>query len=91
MIFLFNQSLSDTSVCGNCTDFIEDAYHYFFVCSRYATFRFTLFQSIQNITGNIYQPELELLLYGHPNYTLNVNIKIFEAVHTYIATTKRFV
>jgi hypothetical protein len=47
-------------MCLNCTDVIEDAYHYFFICSKYAAFREILFQSIQSVTGNEYQPELEL-------------------------------
>jgi hypothetical protein len=33
---------------------------------------------------------LELLLYGSPDYEFDINIKLFEAVHTYIAATKRF-
>jgi hypothetical protein len=65
---LYNQSLSATPMCLNCTDVIEDAYHNFLICPKYAVFREILFQSIQSITGNDYQPELELLLYGSRDY-----------------------
>ena len=88
---LYSQGLSVTPMCDNCNNFIEDAYHYFFICSKYATSRKILIHSIQSVTGADYQPEIDLLLYGSANYEFDSNIKIFKAVHTYIASTKRFV
>lgn len=50
------------------------------------------FQVIQTISTGIDQQRLlELLLYGSSYYGLNINVKIFEAIHTFIAATKRFV
>ena len=34
---------------------------------------------------------LDLLLYGSPDHGLNTNTQIFEAVHAYLAATKRFI
>jgi hypothetical protein len=66
--------ISDTHMCGNCNNLTEDAYHYFFICSKYATSRKLLIQSIQNVTGTDYQPDLDLLLYGSSNHEFDSNI-----------------
>lgn len=55
-------------MCCNCVDLVEDAYHNFFICSKYESCRNTLFQAIQNIiTSTDSQLLLKLLFYGSPN------------------------
>lgn len=39
----------------NCANIIEDAYHYYFKCSKYESCRITLFQAIKNIIISISQ------------------------------------
>ena len=36
-IKIYNQRLSDTSICEHCIDSVEDAHNYFFTCSNYYT------------------------------------------------------
>ena len=88
---LYNQHLAETPMCEHCTDCIENAYHYFIVCPKYTIPRDVLFQSTHNIISCDNIPECDLFLNGSPNHGLDINIQIFEAVHTFIAATKRFI
>ena len=74
-------------MCDQC----EDAHHYFFTCSKYTIFRGVLCQTIQNIIDCNHIFDLDLSLYGSPHYGFITNTQIFEAVHTYMAVTKRFI
>ena len=65
----------------------------FLKCSKYTTFRDVLCQTIQNIIDydHIFDLDLLVILYGSPDHGFTTNTQIFEAVHTYIAATKRFI
>ena len=62
-----------------------------FLNVKYTTFRDILCQTIQNIIDYEHIFDLNLLLYGSPDHGFTTNTQIFEAVHTYIAATKRFI
>ena len=65
---------------------IEDTYHFFFSCPLYFNQRRTLLNNLSNLP-NI---TLHLLLFGDNTAPLHANKHIFEVVHKYIASTKRF-
>lgn len=91
MADMYNHGLSETAMCGNCANSVEDVYHYFFKCHKYESCRITLFQAIKNIIiSSNQQLLLELMLHGSPNHGHNINVQIFKAVNTFIAATKRF-
>ena len=62
-----------------------------FTCPKNTNFKDVLCQTIKNIFDCDHVFELDLLLYGSPDHGLNFNTQIFEAVHTYIEATKRFI
>ena len=65
---------------------IENAQHYFYHCPSYQVERVILLNSIQHI------PDLSVktILFGNPQLSLRDNHELFQAVHTYIMSTKRF-
>lgn len=43
MADMYNHDLSETAMCGNFIDSVEDVYLYFFISPNYETCRMTLF------------------------------------------------
>ena len=64
----------------------ENAEHYFLYCPLYQNERTALFNSIRPIT----EFQIDHILYGNPHLNLSNNYEIFNAVHTFIKTTRRF-
>ena len=62
----------------------EDTYHFFFVCKNYSIARNTLFDCLYML--ELVNIDLNLLLYGD----VNINNKIFAAVHKLIDESCRF-
>ena len=59
---------------------------FFLECSLYNNIRHDMLTAI----SRIYNPGLDVLLYGNPTLSNETNILIFTAIHTFILGTKRF-
>ena len=70
----------------NCGAPVENAHHFFTECPRYINQRIILFAKINGIT----EITTSHLLYGDSTLSLDLNKRVFEAVHDYIDSTKRF-
>ena len=81
---LFTKNIVDDPmcICGS----IEDTYHFFFNCPLYSNQRRILLHNLSNVP-NI---NLHLLLFGDTGAPLHTNNHIFQQVHKYIVSTKRF-
>ena len=77
--------LTQNPFCS-CISEIENAEHYFFRCPKYVNERITMFRE----THSFHPLNLNKLLTGDSNLTIENNAKIFEAVQKYIKNTKRF-
>ena len=75
----------DDPIC-TCQTGIEDTSHFFFHCPLYYTYRLNLMNSVNSVSNF----EINVLLYGDIELDLEANKKIFQAVHTYIKATGRF-
>ena len=75
----------DDAICI-CSQSVEDNYHFFFSCPLYLQSRADMLAAISQICN----PNLETILYGSPNVSLDDNVVIFEAVHSYIEQSERF-
>ena len=82
---LYKIGVKDSPLCY-CNQGIEDACHYFFVCSRYTVCRNMLHSFIITVAPFT----LQTLLYGGTNCCLATNKAIFLSVQNYISDTKRF-
>ena len=69
-----------------CNCEIEDAEHFLFRCPKYANERMILFRE----THNYHPLNVNMVLFGDINATLESNTAIFKAVQNYIKNTKRF-
>ena len=82
---LFINHLTQNSLCS-CNLEIENAEHFFFRCPKYVNERTILFRET-----HVFHPlNLNKLLTGELNETIENNTLIFKAVHKYIKGTKRF-
>ena len=81
----YNLHVINNPTC-QCGALAENPYHYFFECANYQDQRDSLFQSISDINDI----QLNTLLFGNPELSLVQNQTIFEAVHKFINSTKRF-
>ena len=81
---LFHKNITESPLC-RCGS-VEDSQHFFFHCRMYRLQRTELL----NTVGQYMNPSLQLLLYGDPSLTLEINIKVFECVNKYLLNTKRF-
>ena len=70
-------------ICGSA---VESPTHYFFECPLYAGPREELIDSVSAYTDC----NINVLLFGNKNLTLNQNKKIFQSVHKYMNDTHRF-
>ena len=80
-----NRHISDDPLCA-CGTGQETARHYFLQCTQYDQFRM---QTINTLPRN--QQNIKTLLNGNPHISQTENNNIIQAVHRYIAETKRFV
>ena len=69
----------------NCNLEIENAEHYFFRCPNYLNERTRLFNETCT-----YPINLDILLYGVVEMSLELNMSLFKSVQTYIKDTGRF-
>ena len=81
---LFDRNIAASPLC-RCGD-VETTYHFLFTCVHYHVQRQTLFNSVQVLTS----VSLRTLLYGDDSLPLSDNFSIFDAVHQFIASSKRF-
>jgi hypothetical protein len=82
---LFQKGIVDNPQC-HCGD-IESAQHFFFNCQTYQHLRLNLLNEVNPILPST----VKLFLNGDPSLDIASNTRIFEAVHTYIMESKRFV
>ena len=76
---------SPLCTCGK----IEDTYHYFFSCVKYARARDELFNNVFNIC-NLNIVNTHVLLWGDTSITDKDNEHLFSLIHIYIKKSKRF-
>ena len=81
----YNLHVINNPTC-QCGALSENTHHCFFECPNYQTQRDPLFQSLSDLNDI----ELNTLLFGNAELSLVQNQTIFEAVHKFIKTTKRF-
>ena len=72
---------TETAMCGNCVNSVEDACLSFFQMPTYDSCRMILFQVIKNIIiSSDHQLLLELVVYGSPYHGLHIKVQIFKVV-----------
>lgn len=81
----FNLHVRDNPSCV-CGAPLENSQHFFTQCPLFTVQRNVLRASIAHISPL----QLDILLHGNTNFTLNQNKAIFDAVHTFIKTSERF-
>ena len=81
---LYRINLAENPNC-NCGAPYEDAIHYFLECPLYQIQTANLFNDIENIELNI-----ETILFGNEDLSLQINTNIFEKVRNCIGRTNRF-
>ena len=83
-LYLLHVIESPSCLCGNVR---EDSNHFLLHCPLFEDFRKVLLDSINGICKiNI---SYKVLLYGEPHMDYSTNVRIFNAVHLYIESTKR--
>ena len=93
----------DSGRCPTCNFIREDAFHYFLKCPTYATHRNVLFEKMcqtlaPDVKAELLIPEsttemkefLQIILYGSAESAYEANLSLFNSIHAYIKTTKRF-
>ena len=93
----------DSGRCSSCNFIREDAQHYFLKCPTYATQREVMLREIcqnlaPNINPNLLLPQstdefrefLEIILNGSTQSDFDTNRKIFDVIHSFIHTSRRF-
>ena len=82
----FNLHVSNNPACI-CQAKFETAKHYLIECPLYTRQRITLRATVEQ--HGIFN--IQTLLFGDKNLSVEENLAIFGAVHAYIVDTKRFV
>ncbi|PJE77589.1 hypothetical protein CI610_03484 [invertebrate metagenome] len=82
---LFRSHLIDYSHC-QCGHPIEDTYHFFFVCNNYVEQRIELYRNLNNFIPL----DLQLLLYGSSDLSIEDNVTICKNTQKYILDSYRF-
>ncbi len=88
---LFNYNLVPSPNCPNC-NLPETPNHYFFICNKFTAERIKMLHEIERIlrSNNINNKiTLDLVLHGTEKLSHTLNIKLLEAVHSFIRTTGR--
>ena len=91
----FRQNFNCSNPSCLCFTGIEDNEHFLLHCSRFATQRGDLLDLVSSLSNveimRLSSKELsDLLLYGHPNFTLVTNRAIVESTIKFIKSTRRF-
>ena len=81
----YNLHVLPSPACA-CTYHNEDPTHFFFHCPNYNIERITLREMVSAICDF----NIDNLLFGIAEGTLDENHRLFDAVHTYICNTNRF-
>ena len=81
---LYSRNIVDSPLCQCGVN--ETSKHYLLVCPLFSIQRQVLFNTVSPITNC----NLKTLLFGDDNLSMELNKTIFQAVHTYISSTKRF-
>ena len=81
-----NRHIADDPICA-CGESRESAKHYFLQCSKYQHIRTQSINTLPIIHRNI---NTLLVLNGNPRLTETENNNIVQAVHNFIADSKRF-
>ena len=81
---LFSRNIIDSPLCRCGVN--ETSNHYFIICPLFAVQRQVLFNTVSPLTNW----RLKTLLYGDDNLSMELNKIIFQAVHSFISSTKRF-
>ena len=81
----FNRHVSNNAAC-RCGARFETASHYFMECPLYPVQRNNLRNSIEQITTF----RIKTILFGDESLELDQNKRIFDAVHKFILSSKRF-
>lgn len=82
--YLFSKNIIENPLCA-CGS-IEDTYHFMFICNRYNNQR----QELIDIVSEIYQPTLNVLLFGSSELSILQNKQVILAVQDFLVKTKRF-
>ena len=83
-LHLYSKNIIDSPLCV-CGE-IEDTCHFLLECNIYSEFRRELLTSVSSLCN----PSLNVMLYGSPDLSDDLNAQIFDFVHKYILKTKRF-
>lgn len=84
---LFRYNIIDSPLC-TCGK-VEDTYHYFFSCTKYACARNELFNNVFKIQNlNLVNPHV--LLWGDVTISDSINENLFSMVHLFIKKSERF-
>ena len=81
-LFIKNISDSPMCVCGS----IENVQHFFFHCNLFHRQRVLLLNAVSNLCS----PTVNVLLHGDQSLTNETNANIFQHVHDFIISSKRF-
>ena len=84
---LFRCNIIDSPLCS-CGK-TEDAYHYFFSCTKYSAPRNDLFNAIFRME-NLYIVDTRVLLWGDDSINITDNEKLFSYVRLFIKRSGRF-
>ena len=84
-LFCCNLIDSPNCSCGQ----IEDSYHLFFVCRKYATARYSLMNKLLSF-NNLYIIDVHLMLWGVDSFSDQQNVEIFKVIHTFLKECGRF-
>jgi hypothetical protein len=78
----------DSAACTCPSGEDETANHFLFHCDNYRAQRLIMTTSLEHLGHQ--HPNQKLLLHGDPTQTLHHNTEVFETVHKFIKTSKRF-
>ena len=84
---LFRCNIIDSPLCS-CGK-TEDAYHFFFSCTKYSASRNDLFNAVFKI-DNLHIVDTHVLLWGDNSISIDDNVKLFSNVQLFIKRSGRF-
>ena len=92
---LFIRNYVFSPACPHCNAAVEDAKHYVLYCPMYAAHRIALFIFASHLLGDKWllasdKKKIECFLFGSPDLQFQVNVRLFEQVHSFISHTSRF-
>ena len=89
LVFTFSK------VHHNAPTYRWDAKHYFLYCPSFAALRETLFTSAAQLLGNRWhcasdKKKIDWLLNGISTADFQINVRLFQLVHSFISLSNRF-